>query len=343
MDIKPTFFIIYNPGLYGSFISWWLRYADKEISTDQLPFDSNFGNAHSALKDSNVRHLSSVAHLRQSLSEDQYKSIYLLHPPTLEDSEEDRAEINYLLEQVLEKQQKLIFIYAKDCECWTFSNTATKISNNWLSVKIPEHIDLGFWNLVNLDDAEVWQKREIIACYLGKLKKFQPHSKVLSLMDSSFVKQNADNILTIHLTDLRDDFQQTLRNISDFADINIRENNLTMITEQWNQTQIYRNADTKVKQIINSILSDQQIEWTKLTLFEEAFIQYYLMEFGYEIRCYNLDELPNNSADLKKLLYKPLSAKIEKQCMDILKSYCQDQNDLESTMILLRKLVMELK
>jgi hypothetical protein len=116
-----------------------------------------------------------------------------------------------------------------------------------------------------------------------------------------------------------------------------------MITEQWNQTQIYRNADTKVKQIINSILSDQQIEWTKLTLFEEAFIQYYLMEFGYEIRCYNLDELPNNSADLKKLLYKPLSAKVEKQCMDILKSYCQDQNDLDSTMILLRKLVMELK
>lgn len=162
-------------------------------------------------------------------------------------------------------------------------------------------------------------------------------------MDSSFVKQNADNILTVHLSDLRDDFQHTLKTISQFAGIDTVDQTLTMITEQWNQTQIYKNSDIKIKQIINSLLLDQQIEWTELTLFEQAFIQYYLMELGYEIKCYKLDEFPSNSIDLKKLLYRPLSAKVEKQCLDILKSYNQDQLNLDGTMKLLQQLVLGLK
>jgi len=343
MDKKSTFFIIYDPGLYGVFISWWLQHADKKIANDQLPFMSKSGSAHSTLDNKDVRHLSSIKHFQQSLREDEQKLIYLLHPPTY-DVYQDRVELNYILEHILENRanNKIIFINATDCDCWIFANVATKISNNWLDVKIPELIDLKFWNITSFDQADIWQKREIIACYLGKYVP-HPNSSVLSLMDSSFIKQHQNNILTVNIKDLRDDFESTLTNIAKFSGITVHPDNLSLLKQHWIETQLYINADITVKTIIDSILDEKYFKWNKLSLVEEAFVQHLLLKFGYEIRCYGLNEFPTNSTDLSKLLYRPLSDKVSQEFSDLIKFYNQEQLDLDSTLENIKKLLLTLK
>jgi hypothetical protein len=57
-----------------------------------------------------------------------------------------------------------------------------------------------------------------------------------------------------------------------------------------------------IKNIVKFTISNTLYTWKKLNLISEAIIQRQLRDAGYEIRCYNLNELPTNSIDLHQLL-----------------------------------------
>lgn len=300
---QPTIFIIYDPGLYGSFVSWWIRYADQSI--DATPFDQTYSNSHMTMVDDMVVHLANVNHFKQCLSEDNNRKIYLLHPPR-EHQESERQDLSYLIEQVFkEKDSKIIFMNApKSATNWVFANLTTKIATSWLEDEINNYVDLRPWGINFYSDAKIWQQREIVSYYLDQhIKNIHPTPSMSALVTSTFVTQHSDKLLTVNIEDLRDNIEDTLTKLAEFCNIDPKLENIQMVKQSWQQTQKYADSDQLINTIVNKTLNNEPFEWRPLLLIEEASIQQRLRLRGKKLKCYNLDQFPNNTDLLGSLLY----------------------------------------
>lgn len=301
---KPQIFIIYSPGLYGSFVSWWLRYANQDIGTT-TPFDPIHANSHITMVDTSIVHLANIDHLKTLLAEDSTKQIYLLHPPK-EYNNNERADLNYLIKYVFQKSDsKIIFMTARTSSAgWIHANLCTKISNTWIENEINTNMDIRPWGVSFYAEATTWQKREIISYYLEKdIKNRFPDQNISAWVPSTFVEQFPNKCLTVNIEDLRDSIESTLEKIAEFCQIIPNKENIQKVKQSWLDTQKYTESDLLIKTIIEKTLQDEEYSWRPLLLVEEAFIQFRLRQQGKKLKCCNLDQLPTTSKELRKLIY----------------------------------------
>ena len=81
------------------------------------------------------------------------------------------------------------------------------------------------------------------------------------------------------------------------------KNEFDNFVNTWRPKQQYLiDEHTTIKNIVEYTVSNTPYTWGKLNVISEAIVQRQLRDVGYEIRCYNLNELPTNSIDLYQLL-----------------------------------------
>jgi hypothetical protein len=70
------------------------------------------------------------------------------------------------------------------------------------------------------------------------------------------------------------------------------------------QAQQYHNIQNKCQKWVNDSLTDQPSISPGTTIFDEAYVQYYLRLNGYELKCDGLNTFPDHSIELKKIIYE---------------------------------------
>ena len=100
-----------------------------------------------------------------------------------------------------------------------------------------------------------------------------------------------------------DNFKDTIISLLDYCQLDIVNlDKIEEVYQSWISYQYHYFKDRILNDIIESILNNTYYDWKqyKLTLVDEALIQYYLRQHNIEIKCYNLNSFPTNTDDLRK-------------------------------------------
>jgi len=104
-----------------------------------------------------------------------------------------------------------------------------------------------------------------------------------------------------------DDFYELLLTICDSvnrqlheSEKNIKNNHMLFLAKQ-----SYHNAQNRVVSWVNDVINNVDTENPCRTIIDEAYVQYLLRSFGYEIQCNGLNTFPVTSNEMKLIIYKP--------------------------------------
>jgi hypothetical protein len=199
---------------------------------------------------------------------------------------------------------RVIFLYTPiDSFAWCLNNKFEKIFEKGFLNSTPD-----FYNEIlknwgenkSLDNIDRWELREFLS-YFNYPQYVSETS--LELLDS--YKLNYKNAIFIPVTNFRDCFELTMKKLIKDLQLPVVRNNFSEIYNTWISLQHHCYKDELIKKIIDSTLNlSDEFEWKETTLVDEALIQYYLRQHGFEIRCHNLNVFPTNSKDLKKIIYE---------------------------------------
>lgn len=141
-----------------------------------------------------------------------------------------------------------------------------------------------------------WQLREMISYW---------HERRLTELHANRYPEITDSkIINISIRNLVDNFEQTMKYLCQTLNIPINDDHhLSFIRQHWLALQKFADSDYVCQQIINSVLNDTERSWRPLHIIEEAFVQWQLRDLHQlDMLCYNLDEFPLSTSDLKKVL-----------------------------------------
>jgi hypothetical protein len=187
-------------------------------------------------------------------------------------------------------------------------NAALLVLGNWATkIKIAtpngalfsQQVIDEFKDQFKIDDADnitTWQLREMISYWQERYLIQKSTSRYHTIVDSK--------IINISVRDLVDDFANTMHTLmSELGMVCPELSQIHAIQEKWLPLQKFVDSDDVCQQIINSVLSGTEISWRPLHIIEQAFVQWQLRDLHkLDMLCYNLDEFPLNTSDLKKVL-----------------------------------------
>ena len=108
----------------------------------------------------------------------------------------------------------------------------------------------------------------------------------------------------LDISQLRNNFEETVKRLCDFCNVEYSTDTVGYIKTQWILSQPHLYKDSIVNSIINNIVDNKNFVLAdKLSLIDEAYIQYKLRDQGIELKCYNLNEFPKTNAKFQELLY----------------------------------------
>ena len=287
MNKKDTILIVYPAGSYGTFLEWCLSYFSGLLDDDSIPFDATTGSSH--------KFVGNVLDFPNSMSTDQYFSSDLnyrimrshgITEPTrrIEDYiEKYKDYVKFLINIVADERSTLL----------TFHNIAHKI-------KQEDRADFfksinSFCELSNND--KIWEQREKISF---KIKYFHCHANY-------FGRKNS-NQLTVTVSDIINNLKNCLETLFDKTGLafdSSRMSNFNLIEQQWLELQEFKHLDQLCRDIAIAAATGSNIDWSgkSLTIYDEAYVQMLLRDLHkLDLKCYNLDEFPTNSHDLRKFL-----------------------------------------
>lgn len=283
--------ILYNGGSYGTFIEWCLNYFIG--AEDSLLFNIN-GNAHNF----SGNQLVTFSGCKEYIMSNKNFSIVRFHPKTNKDE-------NILdnLRFVNDHFNKIIYLIPnKNTIAWNLNNKFEKVwEEGWL-----KHNEIQFanclagWDQENIEHMETWELREFLSLYLYPQHLAESELERIQGIQKEFTKFQ---FITIDL--LRDNFKDTVVSLLEYCElIPTRFDKVEKIYQEWISRQYHCYKDIVIKDIIDSVLSNNFYDWSdsKLTLVDEALIQFYLRQHGIEIKCYNLDIFPTNTKILRNYL-----------------------------------------
>jgi hypothetical protein len=206
--------------------------------------------------------------------------------------------------------KKVIFnIPTKDTIIWSLNNKLEKIwsTSEWLrrnDILINNNVKK--WKSCDsVNQLDVWELREFLSFFI-----YEQHLAETDLIDILINYKNLKNMHIITLEDLKNNFKDTIHNLLDYCQIKpIRIETLDYIHSAWLENQHHIFKDDLIFKIIDSLLNNRFYSWhdKKLTLADEALIQYFLRLHNTELQCYNLNVFPTNTEDLKKLYVNTLA------------------------------------
>jgi hypothetical protein len=288
--------IIFVGGQYGTFLEWCLNYFTDLNFPEKLPFNSN-GNSHKFLGN----HLYNINGCRKYVDSDithQFVRFHLMTPETYDDPFE-------YFGYAYKNFNKVIFLYAlSDSFAWCWNNKFEKIFNRGFLDSNRDFYNglLKNWGEnKSLDNIDRWELREFLS-YLINYPQYVSETS-LELLDS--YKLHYKNAIFIPISNFRDCFELTMKKLIKDLQLPVVRNNFSEIYNTWISLQHHCYKDALIKKIIDSTLNlSDEFEWKETTLVDEALIQYYLRQHGFEIQCHNLNAFPTSSKDLKKIIYE---------------------------------------
>jgi hypothetical protein len=285
--------ILFNGGSYGTFLEWCLNYFSDLNFNDPLSFNSN-GNSHKFSGNHKLNFLGAVNYINSS--ED--LPIIRFHPKTMQD--EDLVDN---LKFINKKFRKIVYLIpTKNTMAWNINNKFEKIwDEGWL-----KHCEIEFanclagWSKEKIEQMKIWELREFLSLYF-----YTQHLAESELEKMQDIQKEFTKFQFITIDSLRDNFKNTIITLLEYCKLTpTRLNKVEEIYQEWISLQCNCYKDSLINNIVDSVLNDNLYDWSdsKLTLVDEALIQFYLRQHSIEIKCYNLDTFPTNTTILKNYL-----------------------------------------
>lgn len=271
MNIKIL--TVFSPGSYGTYLSWAVNsYSNLNISREiHKPFGNN-GSAHLYRRDLDKKKVK-PSHL---INED-YKNIIFIRPTNF---------LDYLDNQ-----------YAKQAEY-----DDSKFINGLMfdfEEKIKTH-----WGIKDISKVSKWENRELWSFFLPEhfmsiQRQYSEYESILTHSNNNVVYINAENILYHHLDVINQIFLKfKLEKI-------VNDDTILNLHNEYMGLQKHLNKTEYVNTIVDDCINGKYKEIANLSVYDEAMIQYLFRERGFELQCYNLNEFPKNTAELRKILTNP--------------------------------------
>ena len=290
-----TVAIVYTAGSYGTYLEWCLT---SLTTTNEIvaPFTS-VGNSHQF--DGN--YLDGVKGWQKYLSSTQKYSFVRLHP---KNTQHDNLSI--ILDYICNTSQSAIYLYPDpDSVLLCVNNYLTKVWDNWWDYHLKNYIDKRLiyenWPVsrnTKIDQIPLWIQREFLSFYLMP-------SWFDQIEWNHLERWSHPNVCAITIKDLLFDFEKTLGKIQKHCGSKFIRPVSDLIPYHNNNIRLQANLgqDQLCQDIVNSTISNQDLDWGTLPFGSEIWIQWRLRELGFEIECHGLDIFPTNSVQLKELLY----------------------------------------
>ena len=305
--------ILYPPGCYGSFVSWLLKNVNVPVDEIKLPFQKD-GSAHDRI--TIMTH--SVITNFENFSEDILQFHY---PNSLEEWHElMKIFTNY-------KKYNIITIsfdfYSK---LWLMNNIEDKIANN--ITRNEEFLTLlANWGTPPYN---AWQIRECLSYHFYLFENQITH-RMGSIQDA--MQMRPDVGFYFNISGLRDNFEETIKRLCDFCNIEYSDSTIDYIKTQWILSQKHLYKDTIVNSIINNIVDHKDfVITTQLSIIDEAYVQHKLRDRGIELKCYNLNGFPKTNAEFQELLYYNFDTLITNNFNDIVSKFYNKQISYDDTL-----------
>jgi hypothetical protein len=268
--------IVFPPGCYGNYLTRCLYYY-----TDLLPgvipvfdFDHN-GSSHSRRIDWESRKIIHCYHLNDVdvLDTD---SVITIIPNS-------NHRLDYCNNQFVKEENSLLTNYIKTLI------TDLEIQNT-LYTK---------WNWKGPIDQTVpkWMLREWLSFWIEE-----------SWNDgyNPVPYQDMQSVATLYCNDIFDNFLDTLQQIVQALQLTLKQNYSTIIDNHnlFVSKQMFHGSQIICNQWVSDVVKGINQTIRKLTIFDEAYLQSQFRKLGYEIKCHELDIFPNNSLEMKQLIFK---------------------------------------
>ena len=263
---------LFISGSYGTFISWCV-YSFSELNiNDEIisPIEPSSGSAHRFRKTPG-RWVVTPIH---NILNDSYTDYILI-------KYDEEKIINYVNNSFQKHYLGKLTDY--------FGNDWNKINN-----KLLDH-----WN-----DILPWQFRELLSFDLsGQIEFF----KTQYTENAHTITKNTKNPNNFYVLDpelFLLNASVELEKLLDFFKLKKHKhfNTLEKYTSEYLNLQQHFTKNIQIAKFIENTINNISFTIPNLTIFDEAYIQHKLRSLGYEIKCYNLNEFPNNSTELFKLL-----------------------------------------
>jgi len=286
--------IIYNAGSYGTFINWCLNYFSDLTFDESLPF-TEIGNSHNFVTPTLMNFQGCVNFVESNST----ASIVRFHPKT----QIDENIIDNLVYINVHFKKIIYLIPTVDTIAWNINNKFEKIwTEGWLLHNEPSYSNnLTCWEGNNLDQMQLWEKREFLSLYI-----YPQHLSECRISHYPQIQQEFTKFQFVTIDSLRDNFKESILSMLEYCNLlPVRIDKFDYVYREWIKLQYHSNKDQLIDTIIKSVLNNNYYDWSdsKLTLIDEALIQYYLRENKIEIKCYNLNIFPTNATELKEYLY----------------------------------------
>lgn len=194
----------------------------------------------------------------------------------------------------ISKNSKVVFITLDTIEMiernWLFNYYKTELT----LTSCPNFEIFKKWNInyKTFDDMQRWEQREYLSFVMSDSITEYINAKNLAL--ESWHVINTDDILF--------NFKESLEKILNYLELTPDIDNLAEFIDLWSTKQQYVLDELLlINEILNNFQNNKFFEWDTFSIIGEAIIQYKLLDYGYELNCYNLNQFPSNTFDLIKV------------------------------------------
>jgi len=272
--------IAYPAGCYGNFLGWALEWMQGNYAVDYRPFTKkNSSHNWNGNHKSNVDEAVLIPEERSYVHPIQHKTDNLISN----------------IEKLLTAYDKVILLYpALNDFVWHLNNKQTKIfKDGWIKHN-QSQLDMSNW-----EGAQTWELREYLSLYLYDQNKAETGY-------NNVVDYTNDKVFKIQINQIRDTLPALFNGLAEWLDIcNVRTNDeLTKLHKDWIQNEPYLYKDRLIENIVDAIINNKVLEMNELTIIDESQIQRRLRNAGYEIKCYELNEWPSTTTQLRELIYE---------------------------------------
>lgn len=285
--------IFFPPGGFGTTLEYAIRRFSKEFKTVSAQVDSR-GGIHPYSRDSapafqKQNHVVNIADFNKEnfLGKDISTPIYpAVDCPLISDTISKFKEI-------INTGDKVIFIEIKDINAYekNFLFHFNKVDFFQMSPLAYKQ-----WNgsYQSTTDMQPWELREALSLIL-----FSNHSQYFDL---DKFKQN--NWLTLTTDQILYNFVDTIKITIDYLGLTLEnDNQLEEFYQHWFAKQQYVIDYVDIVDcIIEKIVNEENFSYQRLTLGQEAVIQFRLKLLGKELKCFGLNVFPTNTLDFKNII-----------------------------------------
>lgn len=296
MTHQDTIPIIFNGGSYGTYLEYVLNtWTDQgeQLNQSVLPFTEK-NNAHGY----HGHHVMNLAGWREYINQTTVHKFVRLHPKTLVSETHHDTVL-----EILSVAQRAIYIEIDELNTINvLNNYFSKIWNNWHEVQFEQYIDINLiynnWPVAvgtPIADIPVWILREFLSYYLIPSWRDQTQCPRLDL----------DRLTLVTVNELLYNFKETIDRICSECGLTC-SHDLSSIHTKMLSAQEFLNQGQLCHSIITAFVHGADFDYSNqlLTLVDEIWIQWYLRQLGWEIKCHGLDVFPRTVAQLRNCSFR---------------------------------------